>query len=411
MAAVPQKVLNWLYSVLTSEYHNVNRTYSDIAQTLASYPTFSPRTDVYTHESGQPSLLLILNGTLPVSFRGTTYMFPVAIWVPHAYPRESPIIYVTPTKDMAVRPGQYVSGEGRVYHPYLASWREDRSSMADMLSVLQQIFAREPPVLAKEQTRRPQLQQNEAPPPVPPLPPEIRRSDTRASPPSPQPVSRNSPPPPPPKPHDGWGRPQDPHVNGAPPVPPHPSASNNGYGPPAEERRNSYQRAPLHMPQYAPQRSSSLRNGYDAAMMPEHQRDRQGLRQGPHTPNSPISPSIQQTGYPPNPAQTFQPRYHDQAAQPSPLPASTQQPNPGYQTHPSTHHQQRSPQPQTYPPYHNQQPTPQNPTQPAKPAPPTDLLTSPSETPLPTTQPAHLPAPPIPPTPKKTPSSPPSPEP
>ena len=54
-------------------------------------------------------------------------MFPVTIWVPHAYPRESPILYVTPTKDMAVRPGQYVSGEGRVYHPYLASWREDVS--------------------------------------------------------------------------------------------------------------------------------------------------------------------------------------------------------------------------------------------------------------------------------------------
>lgn len=54
-------------------------------------------------------------------------MFPVAIWVPHAYPRESPIIYVTPTQDMAVRPGQYVSGEGRVYHPCLANWRDDVS--------------------------------------------------------------------------------------------------------------------------------------------------------------------------------------------------------------------------------------------------------------------------------------------
>lgn len=35
--------------------------------------------------------------------------------------------YVTPAKDMAVRPGQYVSGEGRLYHPYLAEWREDVS--------------------------------------------------------------------------------------------------------------------------------------------------------------------------------------------------------------------------------------------------------------------------------------------
>lgn len=34
---------------------------------------------------------------------------------------------------MAVRPGQYVSGEGRVYHPYLAGWREDVSEFQPFL--------------------------------------------------------------------------------------------------------------------------------------------------------------------------------------------------------------------------------------------------------------------------------------
>jgi ESCRT-I complex subunit TSG101 len=42
--------------------------------------------------------------------------------VPYAYPREPPIVYIKPDKDMLVRPGQYVSGDGRVYHPYLAQW-------------------------------------------------------------------------------------------------------------------------------------------------------------------------------------------------------------------------------------------------------------------------------------------------
>jgi hypothetical protein len=31
-------------------------------------------------------------------------------------------VYVTPTEQMAVRPGQHVSGDGRVYHHYLAHW-------------------------------------------------------------------------------------------------------------------------------------------------------------------------------------------------------------------------------------------------------------------------------------------------
>ena len=56
-------------------------------------------------------------------------MFPISLWVPHEYPRIVPIAFVTPTKTMAVRTGQYVSAEGRIYHPYLAAWRQDVSSL------------------------------------------------------------------------------------------------------------------------------------------------------------------------------------------------------------------------------------------------------------------------------------------
>ena len=79
---------------------------------------------VSAYENGSSALLLLLRGTLPVTFRGSTYGFPVAIWVPHAYPREPPLVYITPSQDMVVRPGQHVSGDGRVYHPYLAQWAQ-----------------------------------------------------------------------------------------------------------------------------------------------------------------------------------------------------------------------------------------------------------------------------------------------
>ncbi|CRK36388.1 hypothetical protein BN1723_004246, partial [Verticillium longisporum] len=48
MPAIQQHILNWLYSVLTSEYHDVNRTYGDVAQALSQYPSLSPRTDVHS---------------------------------------------------------------------------------------------------------------------------------------------------------------------------------------------------------------------------------------------------------------------------------------------------------------------------------------------------------------------------
>lgn len=74
--------------------------------------------------NGSSALLVHLTGTLPVNFRGSTYRFPMSIWVPHAYPREAPLIYVTPTATMMVRPGQHVDPQGQVYHPYLVGWVE-----------------------------------------------------------------------------------------------------------------------------------------------------------------------------------------------------------------------------------------------------------------------------------------------
>jgi ESCRT-I complex subunit TSG101 len=131
-------------------YIDPNRTYNDVAHLLSQYPHFAPRTDVYSScafvsvsipipelglltrtlhepiafENGVSALLLHLSGTLLVTFRGTVYRFPIAVWVPTRYPREPPLVYVTPTPDMLVRPGQHVSGDGRIYHHYLARWME-----------------------------------------------------------------------------------------------------------------------------------------------------------------------------------------------------------------------------------------------------------------------------------------------
>lgn len=75
-------------------------------------------------DNGVSALLLHLSGTIPVIFRGTTYRFPISLWIPHAYPREAPLGYVTPTESMMVRPGQHVDPQGRIYHPYLVGWAE-----------------------------------------------------------------------------------------------------------------------------------------------------------------------------------------------------------------------------------------------------------------------------------------------
>lgn len=83
---------------------------------------------------GTSALLVHLSGTLPVAFRGATYRFPISVWVPHSYPRAAPLVYVTPTEKMIVRPGQHVDPQGQVYHPYLAAWPSFWDVSVDMLS-------------------------------------------------------------------------------------------------------------------------------------------------------------------------------------------------------------------------------------------------------------------------------------
>ncbi|KAL7792593.1 UEV domain-containing protein [Trichoderma ceciliae] len=252
---VQQHVLNWLYSVLTSEYHDVNRTYNDVATVLARYSSLAPRTDVHTFPNGASALLLHLTGTIPVLFRGTTYRFPVSIWVPHAYPREAPLAYVTPTETMMVRPGQHVDPQGQVYHPYLAGWGNfwDKSTLNDFLSVLSDVFAKEPPVISRQQSQSLSAAQSpppsQAPPPIAPHPPEVTASSSS----SPgQPYTNQGeprPPPPPPKPHQDTRSPRPisphPHVSSpgplssgipsryesAPPLPPQPQTSRPPYQP------------------------------------------------------------------------------------------------------------------------------------------------------------------------------------
>lgn len=399
MGAVPQKVLNWLHGAIISEYRNIPRTYSDVAQTLSYNPNFALRTDVYTYENGQSSLLLNLQGTLPVSFRGTTYAFPISVWVPQEYPNVEPVGFVTPTKDMAVRPGQYVSGEGRIYHPYLAGWRDDSSNLNEFLSILQNVFAQEPPVIARQDQpprQKSASQESGGPPPIPPLPPELGRSDkgVRQS----QSPARQHPPPPPPKPFDARGPPK-PQAKGPPPLPSLPARPESQYNGPHLAQQNGYARAPPPMPQQAPQRGSSLQHDNDAHFTPN--RASYHSNQQPWTDSiSPISPGSRQNTFPSDQAKTTQSRYSKQEPRSSPTGQYQNAKPPVYQDRaqriPSQPSYQQPP-PQSY---QAQRHPPQHPSQPSKPKAHEDLLTSPFETALPA-QPTNIAPPPIPPNPQK----------
>ncbi|KAL8745139.1 MAG: hypothetical protein Q9190_002697 [Brigantiaea leucoxantha] len=163
--------------------------------------------------------------------------------------------------------------------------------------------------------------QNGNPPPVPPLPPEIRGPNSRSVPP---PMSSNhapQPPPPPPKPHNtnSQQQQQDQAVREISPMPPHPNHQNN-HSRSAEDR---YGRPPpdprQHVPHYMaqPHRVNSLRNEHTPAAgqqqhflcshrscdrsvasngftrqshLVEHMKHHHGHTRPMHEPQSPVSP-------------------------------------------------------------------------------------------------------------------------
>ncbi|KAL8708655.1 MAG: hypothetical protein Q9220_006480 [cf. Caloplaca sp. 1 TL-2023] len=273
-----------------------------------------------------------------------------------------------------------------------------RSNVSELLSVLQEVFAREPPVISRQEpisqaSHTPQ-QSASIPPPVPPLPPELGQAQPRSSEVEPrgQPVA----PPRPPKagetPSDG--RPNQ--ANGAPPIPPHPQLTSiqpRGYqsyqhpgstheAPPAHhQQQHQYQ-------QHNSQRTNILRQESRPVMLQPHQQtiDRP-YNQRSTSPVSPMTPSTQtfngsSSHLPLHAPISQRPASHLQSVSP---PYSTQG---GWEQYP-THHQPQVPQ--------HQNPSQQ---QPHKSKPQQDLLTSPFGSILPTPG-ADVAPPPVPPNPQK----------
>ncbi|EFQ28416.1 UEV domain-containing protein [Colletotrichum graminicola] len=389
---VPQHVLNWLYSVLTSEYQDVNRTYNDIAQTLSHYPSLSPRTDVHTFDNGASALLVHLSGTIPVIFRGTTYRFPISIWVPHAYPRDAPLVYVTPTETMMVRPGQHVDPQGQVYHPYLVGWAAfwDKSTILDFVAILRDIFAKEPPVIARQPGQQqppppaapPSQSRDQIPPPLPPLPPDLAHRPASRP---PTQISTGSPRPPPPPPKTSG--PEPPYRSPPPPI-------DARHGPPLPPLPPGAEHASIHggySTSHSPRLQSQSYSRYDSA---------------PPLPPTP-------TSHPPQPPSALPPRLTGDFQQHQPChDAASRSPVPGAESSRSVTplpHQQGAPPPVWQPAGQYQAQLQQQELQLrhqlppqqkiAKPAPPPDLLDEPLTLSIPS--PSSVPAPPIPPNPEK----------
>lgn len=115
-----------------------------------AFPSLHPKTSTFTHNDGRQSHLLQADGTIPILFAGSPYNIPASIWLLESYPRLPPAVFLSPTRDMVVKPHHpYVDRSGSVDVPYLRSWIFPSSNLVDLVQSLSHLFSQDPPLYTR----------------------------------------------------------------------------------------------------------------------------------------------------------------------------------------------------------------------------------------------------------------------
>lgn len=138
-----------------AEYQNRERLRTDVASLLRACHTLQPRSGSFSN-GGRSVELFYLYGVLPIAYKGAEYNVPVTLYFDHAYPRQPPRCFVTPTPGMALKAGHQSVDEGGMVHvPYLASWKEKTSTLTELVTLVTSAFSAAPPVYATAGTQKP----------------------------------------------------------------------------------------------------------------------------------------------------------------------------------------------------------------------------------------------------------------
>ncbi len=111
---------------------------------------FQVKTAIFTHNDGRTSNLLQSDGTIPMRYQDVMYNIPITMWLLESYPRNCPLVFVTPTRDMIIKPRHpYVNPSGMVSAPYLQTWVYPCSNLVELVQSLSLLFGNDPPLYSR----------------------------------------------------------------------------------------------------------------------------------------------------------------------------------------------------------------------------------------------------------------------
>ncbi|GAQ82072.1 Vacuolar sorting protein/ubiquitin receptor VPS23 [Klebsormidium nitens] len=157
-ASSQQAATQFLNSVLSQRGPNALPYAEDVKWSIRQhllavvqdYPGLTAKTGTFTHNDGRASHLLKLEGTVPMFYQNVKYNIPITAWLLEGYPRQCPLVYVTPTRDMIIKPRhQFVDASGMVAAPYLREWVFPRSNLVDLCGTLSVLFGSDPPLYTR----------------------------------------------------------------------------------------------------------------------------------------------------------------------------------------------------------------------------------------------------------------------
>jgi len=103
-------------------------------------------------DDGREFSLVILKGTVQITYNHANYNIPIEVVIPDQYPDSPPIVYVRPTPTMEIKPNHSViDSNGNVNRlPFLSRWTNSHMhNLASLCLELSARFSAEPPLFSR----------------------------------------------------------------------------------------------------------------------------------------------------------------------------------------------------------------------------------------------------------------------
>eukprot|EP00761_Pharyngomonas_kirbyi_P003581 gb/GECH01003585.1/.p1 GENE.gb/GECH01003585.1/~~gb/GECH01003585.1/.p1 ORF type:complete len:459 (+),score=127.30 gb/GECH01003585.1/:1-1377(+) len=138
-------------------YQNAARVRNDTVTLLRQHPSLFPKPATFTYDNGTSARMILLEGTIPIVFRGNRYNIPINIYIVTAYPYHPPMPFVRTVPNMFIKPKhRHVDTAGRCYLPYLNRWNPNGCNLAGLVQALSKTFSADPPVYSGNQQQQQQ---------------------------------------------------------------------------------------------------------------------------------------------------------------------------------------------------------------------------------------------------------------